>query len=187
MLVNCAIVQAHVHLMHWKKITRVSVHSPSLPPSLSISLYLSLSLSLNTHTRTLTHAILAETHVRTKQAKMSRDISRHQSLHFTSYIYFNRKFHSFFFFFFCILFPSVFQFFFRLVLAEFFFFFFFFWSLIIDGRLPFFAGCKNDPLSWKHFTLKFKTFLPAAIFLFFTVTLQLRPEFEIESKSKYVV
>ena len=31
----------------------------------------------------------------------------------------------------------------------------------------FFAGCKNDPLSWKHFTLKFKTFLPAAIFFCF--------------------
>ena len=29
----------------------------------------------------------------------------------------------------------------------------------------FFAGCKNDPLFWKHFKLKFKIFLPAAIFL----------------------
>ena len=68
--------------------------------------------------------------------------------------------------------------FFWLILAVFFFF------LVFDNwwASAFFDGCKNDPLSWKHFTLKLKTFLPAAIFCYFTVTLQLGPEFEIEKR-----
>ena len=46
---------------------------------------------------------------------------------------------------------------------------FFFFFLVFDNwwASAFCVGCKNDPLSWKHFTLKFKTFLSAAIFCFY--------------------
>ena len=51
-------------------------------------------------------------------------------------------------------------FFFRLILADFFFFLVFHnWWVC-----AFFAECKNDPLSWKHCTLMFKTILQAALF-----------------------